>query len=44
MNFSDFNRLVSKAHELSNEKCPVYSVVKDLYDKLDIRKDGVVDL
>lgn len=42
--FSDFNRLVGKAHELANEKCPVYAVMKDLFQQIDIRRDGVIDL
>ena len=31
-------------HELANEKPPVFSVVKDLFETVDIRKDGVIDL
>lgn len=41
--FSDFNRLVTKVHELANEKAPSYAVIKDLFEVVDIRKDGVLD-
>ena len=42
--FNDFNKLVVKAHELAGEKEPTYLVIKDLFDTIDIRKDGMIDL
>ena len=44
MTFSEFNQLVIKVHELAGEKAPTYPVIKDLFDAIDIRKDGVIDL
>lgn len=35
---------MSKVHELANEKCPVYAIVKDLFQQIDIRRDGMIDL
>ena len=40
----DFNKLVTKVHEVANEKVPTYLVVKDMFDTIDIRKDGIIDL
>ena len=42
--FADFSKLVFKAHELNGEKAPTYPVIKDLFDTIDIRKDGMLDL
>jgi len=35
---------VAKVHEVAKEACPTYLVVKDMFDTIDIRKDGVIDL
>lgn len=40
----DFNSLVTKVHEVAHETCPTYLVVKDMFDAIDIRKDGVIDV
>ena len=29
---------------MANEKTPTYLVVKDMFDTIDIRKDGIIDL
>lgn len=42
--FADFSKLVNKAHELAGEKAPTYPVIKDLFDTIDVRKDGMLDL
>ena len=42
--FVAFSKLVSKVHELAGEKAPTYPVVKDLFDTIDIRKDGMIDM
>jgi len=44
LNFNDFSKLVTQAHKLGNVEVPAYSVMKDLFDHVDIRKDGFVDL
>ena len=36
--------LVMKAHEVAGDKVPAYPVIKDLFDTIDIRKDGIIDL
>ena len=35
---------MTKAHELAGEKAPTYPVIKDLFDTIDVRKDGMLDL
>ena len=35
---------MAKVHEVAREACPTYLVVKDMFDTIDIRKDGVIDL
>lgn len=42
--FADFCKLVTKAHELAGEKPPTYPIIKDLFDTIDVRKDGMLDL
>lgn len=39
-----FNRLVTKCYEMAHLKAPAYPVVKDLFDAIDVRKDGQIDL
>lgn len=33
-----------KAHEVACDKAPSYPIIKDLFDTIDIRKDGIIDL
>ena len=33
-----------KAHEVAGDRIPAYPVIKDLFDTIDIRKDGIIDL
>lgn len=40
----DFSKLVTKVHEMAHEKSPTYLVIKDIFDTIDIRKDGLIDL
>ena len=42
--FADFCKLVTKAYELAGEQAPTYPVIKDLFDTIDVRKDGMIDL
>jgi hypothetical protein len=35
---------VIKAHEVGMDRVPAYPVIKDLFDAIDIRKDGIIDL
>jgi Ca2+-binding EF-hand superfamily protein len=44
LTFAKFNSLVNQLSNLSGESMPAFSVLKDLYDIIDIRKDGVIDM
>lgn len=44
LDFSKFNNLVNRLCELAGETVPAFTVLKDLYDIIDIRKDGLIDL
>ncbi|OMJ86438.1 hypothetical protein SteCoe_12017 [Stentor coeruleus] len=44
LDFPYFTKLVNRLCELSGEPVPAFTVLKDLYDIIDIRKDGVVDM
>ena len=35
--------MLVKLNELGGEKPPAYPVIKDLFDTIDIRKDGIID-
>jgi hypothetical protein len=36
--------MVVKAHELAGDRPPAYPIIKDLFDLIDIRKDGIIDI
>lgn len=44
IDFIQFASLVRRLCELSGDSLPPFSVIKDLFDAIDIRKDGVIDL
>lgn len=33
-----------KLHEYGGDKEPTYPIIKDLFDTVDIRKDGIIDM
>ena len=35
--------MVTKLYSSNNEEVPTYPIIKDLFDTIDIRKDGVLD-
>lgn len=43
LNFPSFTTLVKRICELAKEPIPPFNVLKDLFDIIDIRKDGVLD-
>jgi Ca2+-binding EF-hand superfamily protein len=44
LKFAEFSRLVSRLYEHAGEPCPAFTVIKDLFDIIDIRKDGQIDM
>lgn len=43
MSYMDFSLLVTEMSQASNTPTPAYSVIKDLFDVIDIKKDGHID-
>jgi Ca2+-binding EF-hand superfamily protein len=43
MSFTDFNLLVTEIARVSNTPAPAYAVIKDLFDAVDMKKDGHID-
>jgi hypothetical protein len=43
MTYGDFLKLVIKLHEMGNVEAPGYPIIKDLFDQIDLRKDGLID-
>jgi hypothetical protein len=43
MSFSDFNALMKRIAQLSGDPLPAFTVLKDLFDYVDARKDGYLD-
>lgn len=43
LTYQEFGKMIVKLHELAGEKPPAYPVIKDLFDTIDIRKDGIID-
>ena len=43
MQYMDFSLLVTEMSQASNTPAPAYSVIKDLFDAVDIKKDGHID-
>lgn len=43
LTFSEFNQLVQKCFDLAKLQVPSFSVIKDLFDLIDVRRDGNLD-
>jgi len=43
MVFTDFSILVQEMHKAAKMEVPAYYVIKDLFDVVDIKKDGFID-
>lgn len=44
LSFANFNDLIKELSKLSGEQVPPFAIIKDLFDEIDIRKDGEIDL
>lgn len=44
LTYQEFSKLVVRLHQLADEKQPTYPIIKDLFDTIDIRKDGIIDM
>lgn len=43
LTYTDFSNLIVKLHEVAGRDTPTYQVMKDLFDIIDVRKDGKLD-
>lgn len=41
--FGQFQAMVTRLCQLAGDNVPAFNVIKDLFDYIDIRKDGVID-
>ena len=44
LTYTDFTKLVNTAYQAADQELLSYPVVKDLFDVIDVRKDGIIDL
>ena len=44
LTFANFNDLIKELARLSSEEAPPFGIIKDLFEEIDIRKDGEIDL
>ena len=43
MTYQEFSQMIIKLSGMSGETQPAYAVMKDLFDTVDVRKDGIID-
>lgn len=41
--YSQFTQLIMKLFECAQEESPTYPIIKDLFDEIDNKKDGILD-
>ena len=44
LTYTQFNKFIMNLCTISGEEPPSFSIIKDLFDFIDIRKDGIIDL
>ena len=44
MTFDQFNKFLIKLSQLSSTPVPSFAIIKDLFDFIDVRRDGIIDL
>jgi Ca2+-binding EF-hand superfamily protein len=44
LTYAQFNKLIAALCTLSREDVPSFSIIKDLFDFIDIRRDGIIDM
>lgn len=44
MKYEEFNELVNYVYRKNNQKEPIFAVVKELFDYIDCRQDGMIDI
>jgi len=44
MTFDQFNKFIIRLSQYAGEAIPGFSIIKDIFDFIDIRRDGIIDL
>jgi hypothetical protein len=44
LTYEQFNKLILKLAALAREEVPSFSIIRDLFDYIDIRRDGIIDM
>ncbi len=43
MSYEEFNDFIMFCSKTSGDELPAFSIIKDLFDFIDVKKDGVID-
>ncbi len=44
MTFDQFNKFIIRLSQLARDPVPGFSIIKDIFDFIDIRRDGIIDM
>jgi len=44
MTFDQFNNFILRLSQYAREPNPGFSIIKDIFDFIDIRRDGIIDM
>ena len=44
MTFDQFNKFIIRLSQYAGEPVPGFSIIKDIFDFIDIRRDGIIDI
>jgi Ca2+-binding EF-hand superfamily protein len=44
LTYEEFNDFLSYIHKMTGEDLPPLSIIRDLFDFIDVKKDGIIDL
>lgn len=44
LTYEQFTKMVTKLSQLAREDAPSFSLIKDMFDFIDIRRDGIIDM
>lgn len=44
MSFEEFNTFIHVIYKAAREEVPAFSIIKDLFEFIDIKKDGLIDV
>lgn len=43
MNFEEFHKMIKELYTLANESLPELSLIKEIFEHIDVRRDGQLD-